>query len=146
MFLLTKHFTANKIKGRISRWVFQENKGRQIFRKINVTYPLIRTFLMCMCLCGSKKCFRGKKCSFFGKFGVLCFEIRPFTLFMIVSSRFYQMFIISFLEIFNVIYSSKRSSCLRSWFTHFKPLFLFYTPKNITKLFFVVPQKVLRMS
>ena len=30
-------------KGRISKLVFQENKARQIFRKTNISYPLIRT-------------------------------------------------------------------------------------------------------
>ena len=34
---------GNKPKGRISKRVFQENKARQIFRKTNISYPLIRT-------------------------------------------------------------------------------------------------------
>ena len=34
---------GNKIKGWISNRVFQENKARQIFRKTNISYPLIRT-------------------------------------------------------------------------------------------------------
>ena len=34
---------GNKAKGRISKWVFQENKARQIFRKRNISHPLIRT-------------------------------------------------------------------------------------------------------
>ena len=34
---------GNKTKGRISKRVFQENKARQIFRKTNISYPLIRT-------------------------------------------------------------------------------------------------------
>ena len=34
---------ANKAKGRISKHVFQENKARQIFRKMNISYLLIRT-------------------------------------------------------------------------------------------------------
>ena len=34
---------GNKTKGRISKRVFQENKVRQIFRKMNISYPLIRT-------------------------------------------------------------------------------------------------------
>ena len=41
-----KHITklvGNKAKGRISKRVFQENKARQIFRKTNISYPLIRT-------------------------------------------------------------------------------------------------------
>ena len=33
---------GNKAKARISKQVFQENKPRQIFRKTNVSYPLIR--------------------------------------------------------------------------------------------------------
>ena len=43
-------------------------KTRQIFRKSNTSYPLIRT-RTCAYVCMSG----GKKCSFFGKFGVLCF-------------------------------------------------------------------------
>ena len=35
-------FVGNKAKGRISKPVFQENKARQIFRKTNIFYPLIR--------------------------------------------------------------------------------------------------------
>ena len=34
----------NKAKGRISKRVFQENKARQIFRKTNISYPLIPWF------------------------------------------------------------------------------------------------------
>ena len=34
---------GNKSKGRISKRVFQENKAHQIFRKTNISYPLIRT-------------------------------------------------------------------------------------------------------
>ena len=34
---------GNKVKGRISKRVFQGNKARQIFRKTNSSYPLIRT-------------------------------------------------------------------------------------------------------
>ena len=33
----------NKAKGRISKRVLQENKARQIFQKINISYALIRT-------------------------------------------------------------------------------------------------------
>ena len=46
----------------------KKNKARQIFRKTNISHPLIRTYV-----CVS----RGKKCSFFGKFGVLCFFETP---------------------------------------------------------------------
>ena len=34
----------NKAKWRISKRVFQENKARQIFRKTNISYPLIHCF------------------------------------------------------------------------------------------------------
>ena len=34
---------GNKAKRRISKRVFQENKARQIFRKTNISYSLIRT-------------------------------------------------------------------------------------------------------
>ena len=50
----------------MSKRVFQENKPCQIFRKTNISDPQIRTRTY-VCVSG------GKKCSFFGKFGVLCF-------------------------------------------------------------------------
>ena len=36
-------FVGNKAKGKISKWVLQENKARQIFKKKkkNISYPLI---------------------------------------------------------------------------------------------------------
>ena len=34
---------GNKVKGRISKRVFQESKARQIFRKTSISYPLTRT-------------------------------------------------------------------------------------------------------
>ena len=34
---------GNKAKGQISKRVFQENKARHIFRKTNISYPLIHT-------------------------------------------------------------------------------------------------------
>ena len=42
------NFVGNKTKGRISKRVFQENKARQIFRKTNISYPLIRTPPFCL--------------------------------------------------------------------------------------------------
>ena len=39
----SKYFVSNKVKGRISKRVFQENKARQIFRKTSISYPLTRT-------------------------------------------------------------------------------------------------------
>ena len=44
--------------------MFQENKARPIFRKTNISYPFVHTYV---CVWG------GKKCSFFGKIDVLCF-------------------------------------------------------------------------
>ena len=48
----------------------QENKAQQIFRKTNISYPLIRTRTY-VCVSGDKKC------SFFGKFGMICFLETP---------------------------------------------------------------------
>ena len=41
--IITQQFVGNKAKGRITKRVFQENKARQILRKTNISYPLIRT-------------------------------------------------------------------------------------------------------
>ena len=38
-----RYFVDNKAKVQISRWRQQENKARQIFRKTNISYPLMRT-------------------------------------------------------------------------------------------------------
>ena len=88
-------FLGKKSKGWISKLVFQGNKARQFFRKTNISYPLISTracayqgvrngnkakrriskrafqglFTRVSHVCVSE----GKKCSFFGKFDVLCF-------------------------------------------------------------------------
>ena len=35
---------GKKAKGRLSKRVFQKNKARQIFRKTNISYPLIPPF------------------------------------------------------------------------------------------------------
>ena len=63
---LGKHnFVTNKVKGRISKRVFQENKASQIFRKMNISYPLI---------CTRSCAYQGvRNMHFFEKFGVLCF-------------------------------------------------------------------------
>ena len=41
--MLENEVVGNKAKERISKRVFQENKARQISRKTNISYPLIRT-------------------------------------------------------------------------------------------------------
>ena len=61
---------GNKAKGRILKQVFQENKAHQIFRKTNISYPLIHT----------RTCaYQGVRNVriFLGKFGVLCFLKKP---------------------------------------------------------------------
>ena len=65
--IVVAHDVGNKAKGQILKRVFQENKPRQIFRKTNISYYLIRTRTYQMC----------KKCLFLGKFGVLCFLKHP---------------------------------------------------------------------
>ena len=37
------YFVGNKEKNRISKQVLQENKTHRIFRKMNISYPQIRT-------------------------------------------------------------------------------------------------------
>ena len=55
---------GNKAKGQISKWMFQENKTRQIFRKNKHFLPRDTQ------TCG----YQGvRNIRFFGKFGVLCF-------------------------------------------------------------------------
>ena len=41
-YALVKYFVGNKAKGKNSKRVLQENKARQIFRKTNISYRLIR--------------------------------------------------------------------------------------------------------
>ena len=43
LFMDSFHSVGNKTKGWISKRVFQENKARPIFRKTNISYPVIRT-------------------------------------------------------------------------------------------------------
>ena len=40
---IKSYIVDNKAKGRISKRVFQENKARQVFRKMNISYSLIRS-------------------------------------------------------------------------------------------------------
>ena len=63
------HFVGNKAKGRILKWVSQENKTHQVFRKTNIFLPPNAH----TCVGVSED----KKCSFFGKFGMLCFLVTP---------------------------------------------------------------------
>ena len=77
-----QHFVGNKAKGRISKRVFQENKGSQIFRKMNISYPLIRT---------RTSAYQGVKNSFFRKFGVICFLLTPVLRYALLP--YYQRFV-----------------------------------------------------
>ena len=57
--ILLVYFFGNKEKGRISKRVFQENKARQIFRKTNISNPIVRkrTHYQCsISLYSLKKC------------------------------------------------------------------------------------------
>ena len=72
---------GNTAKGRISKWVFRENRVRQTFKKNeHFLPPDMHTYV---CVSGSKKC------SFFGKCDVLCFLEIPvlrFALFALLST------------------------------------------------------------
>ena len=74
--LLRLKLVGNKAKVRISERVLQQKKTRQIFRKTNISYPLIRT--RTCALTG------GKKCSSFQKFGMLCFLVTPLLRFVLL--------------------------------------------------------------
>ena len=72
------HIVGNKPKGWISKLVFQENKARQIFRKTNISYPLIRT---------RTYAYQGvRNFRFFGKFGLICFLETPVLRFSLLPS------------------------------------------------------------
>ena len=45
IFYFKVQVVGNKTKGGILKQMFKENKARQIFRKTNISYPLIRTRL-----------------------------------------------------------------------------------------------------
>ena len=69
-------FVGNKAKGQISKWVLQENKTYQIFRKTNITYPVTLTRM------------------FFEKLGVLCSLLTPlfrFVLCLITDELFHSL-------------------------------------------------------
>ena len=61
----TWKFVGNEAKGQISKRVLQENKPRQIFRKTNISYLLIRTRTY-LCVSGRREgSFYGNLASFF---------------------------------------------------------------------------------
>ena len=116
-------FVGNVPKGRISKRVFQEDKTRQILRKMNISYPLIR-----IRTCVSE----GKKCLFFGKFIVPCFLETPVLIFAfllycrrvmkhrtMVAQRQFVYFIVAICRKtlkFFFSYTSQYSCFLLQWF------------------------------
>ena len=44
-------FVGNDAERRTTKWMLQEIKARQVFRKTNISYPLVRT-----CISGGEKC------------------------------------------------------------------------------------------
>ena len=86
---------SNNAKGRISKRVFQEDKTRQIFRKTNISYPLIRTPT-----CAPKKCL------FFGKFRAICLLEMPVLRFTLLP--YYRRLANSKRTIFSKTYCSTR--------------------------------------
>ena len=85
---------VNKVKGRISKQVFQENKARQIFRKTNISYPLICTTFHIPWYAHVSVRIRGQKLFLFRKIWRALFswnnrfEIRPFALLPAIYSAF----------------------------------------------------------
>ena len=77
------NFVGNKAIGRISKRMLQGNKARQIF---------------------SKNVLGGKKCSFFEKFGVLCFLVTPVLKFALLP--YCQQFMLFIADLFFIILDS----------------------------------------
>ena len=84
------HTVSKKAKRRIQKGCLEKNKAHWIFRKTNISYPLIRTRVLYSLKTSEnlqvfwrfqgvqKSCgYQGKKCSFFKKFGVLYFLETP---------------------------------------------------------------------
>ena len=69
-FYRKQQVVGNMTNGKISKRVLQENKARQVFRKTNISYPLIQT-RGCVCVKGVRSI------RFFRNFGKLCFLGTP---------------------------------------------------------------------
>ena len=76
-----REIVGTKAKGRISKWVFKENKARQIFQKTNISCPPPHLKRTRACISGDKKC------SFSSNFGVLCFLETPVLRFALLQTR-----------------------------------------------------------
>ena len=114
-------YVGSKAKGRNSKGVFQENKARQIFRKTNISYPLIRTRMCAQQGGGSKKCL------FFGKFGMLCFPETPVLRFVLLPYyRRFQM-------IFRLFKFFRLFSCTISCFKEMFSIFFIFVEKYCRK-------------
>ena len=73
-----EQFVDNKAKERISKRTLEENKARQIYRKTNISYPMIRTSA-CVYQGLRNSCFTENWVALFPY--NTCSEIRPFVLF-----------------------------------------------------------------
>ena len=79
------YIVGNKLKGWISKRVFQENKARQISQKRTFLTPWY-AYYVCILV--------GKKSSFFGKFDEFCFLEKPLLRFALLPYyRRYVMFL-----------------------------------------------------
>ena len=86
-------FVGNKVKGQISKWVFQENKACQIFRKTNISYPLIRTRTCAYQGVRNVRFSENLTCFVFLKHR---FEIRPFAVLPTISGSWKSFHVINF--------------------------------------------------
>ena len=93
---------GNKAEGRISNRVFQKKQSTQIFRKTNISYPLIPT----------RTCaYQGvRNVRFFGKFDVLCFLETPVLWFVLLP--YYRRF-----SGFTVLMAHKMGALVRNGLT-----------------------------
>ena len=127
---------SNMAKGRISKRVFQGNKARQIFRKTNISYPLIPT-RTCAYQGVRNVRFSEIWCALFS--WNTRFEIRPFAILLTIyktdlknsfrKTYLKQVFQLSLsfpfllhssISVFHIYFSSNFPLCLLFWCRKFK--------------------------
>ena len=111
---MPREFVGNKVNGRISKRVFQENKTRQIYRKTNISYQGVRN----VCFSENLTCFVFLKTRL---------KIRPFTLlptnspyFLVCINNFEDtLFILQLYIIFKTMHLFTRFFVVWTFDVHF---------------------------
>ena len=131
-------YVGNMAKGRIWKPVFQESKAHQI--------SISKHFLPHLCVS------EGKKCSFFGKFDVLCFLQAPILRFTLLPH--YRRIVDVWLDSKHTFKHDSKHTCLisllmllqyPSWIkiVHLPSLCILFCTLSMTPFFLSLPLKVL---